>query len=184
MSAASDSVFDGPMPMLRTERLLLRPFQHEDAGFVQEMAGDRRVAMTTANIPHPYPDGAASVWIVQHEPAWSSGNSLILALTEAETSQLLGAVSIGFDQQRHAGELGYWIGVPHWGNGFATEAARAIVDYAFRAVGAARVYARHAGCNAASGRVLEKLGIPIPSRTRSEATRKVGFPLAVTVPTR
>lgn len=56
-------------------------------------------------------------------------------------------------------ELGYWIGVPFWGNGYATEAAQAVLDYAFRNIGLERVIAKFLRRNPASGRVLQKLGM-------------------------
>jgi len=56
-------------------------------------------------------------------------------------------------------ELGYWIGRPWWGNGFATEAARAVVGQAFAGLGLARVFAHHFVSNPASGRVMQKIGM-------------------------
>ena len=56
-------------------------------------------------------------------------------------------------------ELGYWIGVPYWGNGYATEAAREMLDYGFETLKLNRIFASHFKPNAASGRILRKLGM-------------------------
>jgi ribosomal-protein-alanine N-acetyltransferase len=70
-------------------------------------------------------------------------------------------------------ELGYWIGVPHWSRGYATEAAQATVEFAFRRLGLNRVYAYHFTTNPASGRVLQKIGMQLEG-TRRRHTRKWG----------
>ena len=53
-------------PILRTQRLVLRPFVVDDALGVQVLAGAREIADTTLHIPHPYPAGAAEQWIATH----------------------------------------------------------------------------------------------------------------------
>jgi ribosomal-protein-alanine N-acetyltransferase len=117
------------MPKLLTERLLLRPFTLDDAPIVQQLAGDREIASTTLNIPHPYEDGMAEEWISTHQER--------------------------FDR----GELANWIGKPFWGEGYCTEAAEAVLDYGFSVLGLNRIYAHHLSRNPASGRVMEKIGM-------------------------
>ena len=68
-------------------------------------------------------------------------------------------------------ELGYWVGVPYWNRGVATEAARALVAFGFGALGLHRVQARHLTRNPASGRVMQKLGMRLEGVHR-EAVRK------------
>ena len=68
-------------PTLRTPLLVLRPFRPDDAAAVQRLAGDRSVAFTTLNIPHPYPDGLAESWIATHRPAWEAGDRATFAIT-------------------------------------------------------------------------------------------------------
>ena len=63
------------------------------------------------------------------------------------------------DRTHLQAELGYWIGVPYWGQGFATEAARAVVGYGFEMLGLNRIYAHHMTRNPSSGRVLERIGM-------------------------
>ncbi|HEX9786233.1 MAG TPA: GNAT family N-acetyltransferase [Opitutaceae bacterium] len=161
------------LPTLSTERLILRPFYDTDAPTVQRHAGDRRVADTTATIPHPYPDGAAEAWIVTHEAAWNLGRSLTLAVTLRSTDELLGAIGLSFLPEHRSAELGYWIGVPHWGRGYATEAARALIDQGFGVLDLERIHAHHFARNIASGRVLEKIGMKLEG-VRRHAFLKAG----------
>jgi ribosomal-protein-alanine N-acetyltransferase len=146
-------------PALRTERLVLRPFEMDDAPVVQALAGEREIAATTLLIPHPYPDSAAEQWIGTHQAGFEEGRSAIFAITLAESGALIGAIGLTISAEHHRAELGYWIGRDHWGRGYATEAGRAVIDYAFRELDLQRVEAHHFANNPSSGRVLEKLGM-------------------------
>jgi len=148
------------MPWLLTERLTLRPFALSDGPDVEQLAGARAVADTTLTIPHPYPVGGGATWIATHAEAWNRRVGLALAVCSREGSQpLIGAVSLHVTQEHRHGEIGYWIGVDAWGKGYATEAARAFVSYAFEHLGLHRAQGRHFTRNAASGRVMQKLGM-------------------------
>ena len=146
-------------PTLVTSRLTLRPFQLADARDVQRLAGDWGVARTTVNVPHPFDDGMAEAWIAGQAERFSNGSAVTFAMTLTETGELLGAFSLMDVRPGHRAELGYWIGVDHWGRGYCTEAGRAVVDYAFDVLKLLRLHAKHIVGNAASGRVLEKLGM-------------------------
>lgn len=146
-------------PVLETKRLNLRPFSLEDAGEVQRLAGDRDVAATTLLIPHPYPDGAAETWIRSHPDLFQTRKNVVFAITRIEDQQLVGAIGLVVQSLHDRAELGYWIGKPYWGNGYCTEAARAILAFAFNDLELNRVYAHHMQRNPASGRVMEKLGM-------------------------
>lgn len=146
-------------PELETARLRLRAFVPADAPAVQRLAGDRRVADTTLSIPHPYPDGAAEAWIATHAPAWVAGTQLTYAVTARADGTLLGAVGLALEPEHASAELGYWIAVPEWGRGYATESAAALCEHAFAVLGIHRIQARHLLRNPASGRVMQKLGM-------------------------
>ncbi len=158
------------LPTIRSGRLVLRGFEGEDAPRVQELAGAWEVAATTLTVPHPYEDGMAAAWIESHDGAWKGGKSLTLAVT-IESDGLVGAIGLHFAPVHRRAELGYWIGVPYWNRGFATEAARAMVDYGFRELGLHRIWARHFSGNPASGRVLEKVGMVNEGTLRGHVLR-------------
>jgi RimJ/RimL family protein N-acetyltransferase len=83
-----------------------------------------------------------------------------LAITRREQpSDLLGTVSLRRFVRDHRAELGYWLGAEAWGHGYATEAAGAMVDFGFRDLGLARIYAQVLDGNDPSCHVLEKLGM-------------------------
>jgi RimJ/RimL family protein N-acetyltransferase len=151
--------FPATPPVLATARLRLRPYALADAADVQRLAGDAAVAATTLLIPHPYPDGAAEAWISTHPRQWTTREGLALAITLTATGELLGSIGLMFDPAHKKAELGYWVGVPHWNRGYASEAVRAVIDYGFRTLGLNRIQAHHMAHNPASGRVMEKAGL-------------------------
>ena len=158
------------LPTLKTGRLVLRPFLLSDAATVQRLAGDWAVADTTLSIPHPYVDGMAEQWIATHEGAWTRHEMATLAITEAEAG-LIGAISLRIELAHRRAELGYWIGVPYWGLGYATEAARAMVAFGFEKLSLHRIYAHHFTRNPASGRVMSKVGMRLEGTLRQHFFR-------------
>ncbi|SEU19709.1 GNAT family N-acetyltransferase [Paenibacillus sp. NFR01] len=163
------------LPTLELERLILRPFNLEDAPAVQELAGDRYVAETTLYIPHPYADGMAEGWIKTHLKNFNEGQSLELAIVHKEEQYLIGAISLACNSDFELGELGYWIGKTYKNNGYCTEAARAMVHYAFTEMKLNRVYARYLDKNPASGKVMEKLGMKYEGRLRQHVKKWGNF---------
>lgn len=146
-------------PELQTDRLLLRPFTPNDAPGVRELAGDRDIAATTLNIPHPYEEGMAEEWIRTHREKFERGELANFAITLRGDGNLIGAIGLVIVPEHERAELGYWIGKPHWGNGYCTEAARAVAEYGFRELGLNRIHASHFSHNPASGRILQKIGM-------------------------
>ena len=147
------------LPVLETERLRLRPFTPADVADLQRLAGDKAVADTTLSIPHPYPDGVAEAWIASHAAKWDAQAELVLAITLRSSGELMGSISMIFQIAFNLAQLGYWIGVPYWNQGYTTEAARAVIDHGFQMLGLDRIEAHHMAQNPASGRVLAKAGM-------------------------
>ena len=147
------------IPTLATDRLLLRPFKIEDASRVKELAGDRAIAETTANIPHPYKEGIAEAWILTHKEAFANEKSLTLAITMKSEKLLIGAISLDINKDHHYAELGYWIGKPYWNQGYCTESSREVISFGFNKLKLNRIQARHMTRNPASARVMVKSGI-------------------------
>jgi RimJ/RimL family protein N-acetyltransferase len=140
------------IPVLETKRLALRAPQLEDAKTVAMLANDRRIAENTARIPHPYRQADAETFFASaNTPA---GDAQFLITLRDGT--IMGAC--GLMLQDETPELGYWLGVPYWGKGYATEALHALIDYAFTDLGHPALQAGARVTNPASRRVLEKCG--------------------------
>ena len=143
---------------LHTRRLTLRAPTGADAGTVHVLAGDRRVAGTTSSIPHPYKRAAAEEWIRSIGDGCATGR-FVYAITLRTDGSLIGAASLVVERDRPIGNLGYWIGVPFWNRGYATEAAAELVRHGFESLCLMEIQAIHMTRNPASGRVLQKAGL-------------------------
>ena len=138
--------------VLETERLVLRAPRYEDIKQVAMLANDRRVAENTLFIPHPYSVTDARQWIAAANTR--PGEETFVIEREGD---VIGAC--GFDLREGAQpEIGYWIGASYWGQGYATEAVRALVDHALENGDHTALQAGARVSNPASRRVLEKCG--------------------------
>ena len=143
---------EASIPVLETKRLALRAARLEDAKAVAALANDRRIAENTARIPHPYRMTDAEGFISAANKAVGDAVFLITL----QDGSIAGACSIMCEDD--APEIGYWLGVPYWNKGYATEALHALIDYAFTDLTHDAVQAGARVTNPASRRVLEKCG--------------------------
>jgi ribosomal-protein-alanine N-acetyltransferase len=146
-------------PTLETERLILRPHNLDDAPDLQRLIGDRDVASTMSNVPHPYEDGMAEEWIQARREKFEKGEDIQFAIVLRAQGCLIGGIGLGIDKQNEMAVLGYWIGKPYWGQGYCTEAARAVLEYVFGVLKLNKIQAGHFTRNPASGRVMQKIGM-------------------------
>lgn len=156
--------------VLKSERLILRPPVPDDAARIECYVSDRRVAEMTSLIPHPYPRGGAADWIERTEQEWLDGVRPAFVICRREGGDLVGCIAISIHPiEGHV--AGYWIGVPHWGNGYATEALRRVIHYAFEDLEIDHIGACHFAHNPASGRVMQKAGMKFIRNTPLGSTR-------------
>lgn len=160
---------------LETERLTLRDPELTDAPTIHALASHPDVAATTLNIPHPYPEDAAVSFIQSLIDNRDSSPNITLALVRKADQQLIGMISLRPDQRFSRAEMGYWVGVPYWRQGYASEAARRMVDYGFAELGLNRVYATYLVHNVASRRVMEKAGMTYEGTLRQHVQRSGTF---------
>jgi ribosomal-protein-alanine N-acetyltransferase len=144
---------------LRTPHLLLRSIDSGDIPAIVRLAGAREIAATTISIPHPYTEVDAQSFLAHADENFRAGRSVSFAVTISPDRELCGAVGLAIASSQERAELGYWIGVPYWGQGFATEAASAAMAFGFETLRLNRIYASHFAGNIASQRVLEKIGM-------------------------
>ena len=151
---------------LRTPRLLLRSIESEDVPAIVRLAGVNEIAATTLNIPHPYSENDARSFLAKANEDFREGHSISFAISMRAGRELCGAIGLHIADMHRRAELGYWIGVPFWGKGFATEAAGALVTFGFETLRLHRIYAHYFSGNTASQRVLEKIGMRHEGRFR------------------
>ena len=161
----------------RTERLLLRPAWVEDQDALFRAIGDERIVRNLATVPWPYEPAYAADWIERQRPA--DRPSALIFLLGSGAPQLIGGIGI-HDTPEGQVELGYWIARPHWGQGYATEAGRAVLAFARDALRLERLIAGHFLDNPASGSVLRKLGFQPTGLIgmRHSAARNAEVPMA------
>ena len=141
--------------LIETPRLQLRTLSEEDIPELVPLIGAREVAATTLRIPHPYEESHARAFLA----SVAKDNELRLGIRLRSDGRLCGGIGLHPEAQHSHAELGYWIGVPYWGNGYATEAAKVVVRYGFEQIKLNRIFAHHFKHNPASGKVLAKIGM-------------------------
>ena len=141
--------------ILQTERLLLRPPVAADISRFVPLLNDFEISKNLSRAPHPYTEDDGCAWVVRTAGERVRGESYPFVVMDKNEDKLLGmcAVHPHLDFM-----LGYWIGKPHWGQGYATEAVRRVVEFAFDELGSNELTASWMHDNPASGRVLEKMG--------------------------
>jgi hypothetical protein len=112
------------IPVLETERLILRAPRRGDVKAIASLLNDRRIAANTARIPHPYSVDDAEQFVASANRRDGEATFMIFS-----GDKLIGGC--GIDPREDGPEIGYWLGVAYWGQGYATEAVRALVDYGF-----------------------------------------------------
>jgi RimJ/RimL family protein N-acetyltransferase len=141
--------------VLSTERLTLRRPEMADAPHLSKLASNIKVASMMTGMPHPYTKGDAETFICRAAEPDRTGCTY--AITSKQTKDVLGCAGLSIDRDSKL-QLGFWLGEPHWGEGYATEAAHALVDHAFGYFNVTRLHTRCRVTNSASRRVIEKCG--------------------------
>ena len=155
---------------IRSERLFLRPGWPEDWQELEPLIADGKVVRNLASAPWPYTGEDARHFLeMPQEPLLPR---FIVTVPGADGARMIGCV--GLDRRCGEVELGYWITRDHWGEGYASEAARAVTGLA-RTLGHGRIVASHFLDNPASGRVLENVGFRRTGRIVERYSRARGM---------
>jgi len=152
-------IYDKNKITITTNRLVLRLFQKSDAVAVTKLCNNYNIYKNTLYLPFPYSIQDALSWIDNHIENFNSNKSFEFAVTDKLTGELFGAIALSNNQKFNNGEIAYWIGEEFWGCGYATEAAQAILRFAFDEKQYHKVFARYFNSNPASGRVIQKIGM-------------------------
>jgi [ribosomal protein S5]-alanine N-acetyltransferase len=143
---------------LMTERLIMRPFTKSDAPTVQNLANNKEVA-EIIGLPQPYLLEHALDWIEIQPAQFEKGTEFPLAIIEKGSNELVGTITLRVDAVNQKGELGYWMGRPFWGKGFATEAVKRMTLFGMDELGLNRIWAAVISRNKGSISVLQKAGL-------------------------
>ena len=166
---ARDDVF-----RIETRRLWLRWPRVADAMAIARQAGEKAVADMTARIPSPYSEQQAVVFVLAAREMNADGTGLHLNLTpKGRPNDVIGGISVTRNEDNRA-VLGYWLGMEHWGQGLATEAAQAMIDVAFGLTEIPSLHASVVPVNVASRRVLKKCGFAHYGGGMAEAPARGG----------
>ena len=138
--------------VLETERLTLRRPTLADVKAIARLANDRRIAENTRRLPHPYLQEHA----VEFVRAIAEDRRETVFLIENNFTPI-GMTGIDWREQ-DAPELGYWLGVEYWGQGFGTEAARGVIDFFFEEFEGDHLISGARVANPSSRNILEKCG--------------------------
>jgi 8-oxo-dGTP diphosphatase len=147
--------------VIETGRLRMRSLYDGDLIDLVTLAGNWQVARWLATMPHPYTEADGREWIARVQQDHATSRPRRFAIASKETDRLIGGVGVdgstGDESEEPA--LGYWLGQPYWGNGYAREAVAAVIDYGLRTLGMATIRAYTDPSNLASQRVLLHCGL-------------------------
>jgi len=144
---------------LETERLWLRWPRASDAAAFVRLAGDPEIALKTATIPHPYERRHADEAILRMREQNARGDGLDLALTlKRQQNEAIGMIGLRDVGARSEPVFGFWLGQPHWGQGYIKEAALVFLDLVFGFTSVERIVSHVLPDNERSLRLHEKLG--------------------------
>jgi RimJ/RimL family protein N-acetyltransferase len=163
-------------PRIRTERLVLRTPELKDARRLGELANDWDVVRMTTRMPWPYPPEEARSFIQRLRRGGSDRQHTFLI--EAPGEGPAGLMGFFYDEGQRLPEVGYWLGRPYWGQGFATEALDAAMRWAREGWGRRAIRSGHFADNHASGRVLTKAGFLYTGEVEQRFSRARGEPVA------
>jgi len=170
----------GSEPSIKTERLLLRPATMDDAQALFSVYSDPLVMREIVEGPRDWQGTLRRLHhIVEHQERYGFSR---WAVVERRTGTVIGHAGIQCWPELPHPELAYTLGRQWWGKGYATEAARAWLDYSFRELGLARVMLLVTPTNLASIRVAEKIGMHRVKETHHDGHRFLMFEIASVAP--
>jgi ribosomal-protein-alanine N-acetyltransferase len=167
----------GVLMIIRTPRLTLRPFNEGDIDAMVALLNDWEVAQWLAIPPFPYRRADARFYVDHVRANHEAGVATEFGIALTEGDGVVGTVGLrrNPDDPSHAA-IGYWLGQPHWGHGYAAEAVRAVVAYGFGSLGLERLEAETDPENQRSARVLAKVGFRLVGQASAKEVRSCHVP--------
>ena len=157
-----------PDPELRAGTLVLRRWRREDVPAIVAACADPEVSRFSPVIPFPYSESDAVGWLEVQEATRQRGDGLDLAVVDAESDAVLGAVGMGSVSWVHrSAEVGYWLASQARGRGHMSVAVRLIARWAFTCLDFVRLELTTDPLNVASQRLAERCGFQREGYLRS-----------------
>ncbi len=153
-------------PILQTERLDMRWLTLDDGPQLRAICDNQAVAATSGSVAHPYPEDEEIRFVRKVAEGTEKGTWYCFGLVVRETGVLIGDVSLHLNEERFAAEIGYLLGEPYWGKGYASEAAAAALRFSFETLGLRRIEGRCVTTHPASARIMEKIGMTREGRLK------------------
>lgn len=150
-----------------TRRFLYRPAGMQDATTMVKHLSNPLISKTTLHIPHPYTHADAETWIARNAKEIAAGTAYTFVIIPKGKKNMIGAIGLHLTAEHSRAEAGYWVAVPHWNKGIATEALGGILKYGFEVLRLNKIFATHIPENAASGSVMVKSGMTKEGTLRS-----------------
>jgi [ribosomal protein S5]-alanine N-acetyltransferase len=163
------------LPVLETERLVLRRFELDDAEYIHLLLNNPEVAYTLMDINLPYTLDDARSMIIHTHSAVLDGSAYVFAIEHKGMDLVIGYIDIEVEAAHQRGEIAYWLGSNYWRYGYASEAAKRIVQFAIDDLKLNRVYGYCMARNVASARVLMKTGMQYEGTLRQETLKNDVF---------
>lgn len=164
--------------IIETQRLRLRPYYDHEVDTLSTLANHWDIAKWMVALPYPYQREDAVRWIAHVQDQHARGKPVSFAFAVKDSDQLIGGGGLdgAFAHTQDRIALGYWLGLPYHGQGYATEIARALIAYGFHDLEADAIFATANPGNAASQNVLVKAGMEsLGTLDLSQPTREGGY---------
>lgn len=143
-----------PFPELHTERLKLRRLQLTDLPLLVQYANNKKISDQIINIPFPYTEDDAVQRLNFVIQGFAAGERYVFVITKDHENQLIGEIGLHLDKHNNIAQFGYWIAEPFWGQGIASEALTAVLQFGLETLQLQKIYATHYTDNPASGKVM------------------------------
>ncbi|MDO5027409.1 MAG: GNAT family N-acetyltransferase [Tissierellia bacterium] len=161
--------------IFESDRLYFRRFTFKDVGRVTYLFNDEEVSKYFSSLPFPYKESHAKEWIGHQNENFKYDLVYDFAIVDKRDDRIIGSISM-FNVVKHKKtSIGYMIGRDYWGRGYATEALKAVIEYAFSIKGFHKLYAQFIEGNLASERVMQKAGMIFESKRYHEVLKNDRF---------
>ncbi len=155
---------------LKTKKLTLRPLKNSDKAAIANLLNDREISKWLVKVPHPYSLKNAEIWIKENRNLWNRRNKkdFYFGIELKRNKNFIGEIWLNLaNHSKKRGTIGYWLGRKYWKKGYALEATKRIIKFAFNNLNLGSLYAESFSKNVKSIKLLARLGFKKKGRKKS-----------------